>query len=73
MPIKRGDMVTLNGRLAAVVGVEGDPGVLEEHVALWYGDSGPQQASTEGPSHPRAEVWTVPAEYCRPAAMDFKH
>ena len=57
-------MVELNGRFAAVVGIEGDPGVPENHVALFYGvDSAGQ-----------ADVWTVPAEYPVPApAPIFKH
>jgi hypothetical protein len=55
---KRGDFVTLNDRLTVVVGIEGDAGVPEDHVALWYG------AEEQTSNVPR--VWTVPAEYCVP-------
>jgi hypothetical protein len=55
---KRGDFVTLNDRLTVVVGIEGDAGVPEDHVALWYG------AEEQTSNVPR--VWTVPAEYCIP-------
>ena len=62
--LKRGDLVELNGLFAAVVGVEGDAGVPEGHVALFYG------ADSEG----KADVWTVPSEYPTHAAMPtFRH
>ena len=35
---KRGDLVELDGLLAVVVGVEGDPDVPEDHLAVWFGD-----------------------------------
>ena len=35
---KRGDLVELDGLLAVVVGVEGDPDIPEDHVAVWFGD-----------------------------------
>jgi hypothetical protein len=53
---KRGDFETLNGLLAVIVGLEGDGGAPEDHVALWYGANEPTSIVPE--------IWTVPAEYC---------
>ena len=65
--LKRGDLVRINGKLAAVVGVPGDPNVPEDHVALWYGNDLHSEA-------PRPVVWTVPIEYCNHAgASQFEH
>lgn len=64
---KRGDLVVLNGKIAAVVGVAGDPNVPEEHIALWYGAS-------VGDTSLGTVVWTVPEEYCELApAPEFRH
>jgi len=63
---KRGDLVELAGLLAVVVGVEGDPEVPEEHVALWFGE--PRAQRSGGPSGLRPELWTVPADLCVRAA-----
>lgn len=71
--IKRGDMVTMDGHLAAVVGVEGDPDVPEGHVALWFGDPSAQRTSEGGTPKSRADAWTVPTEYCTLVAIDLKH
>ena len=65
---RRGDLVELDGLLAAVVGIEGDPKVPEEHVALWFGNPRCQRKSQGGACGQRPEVWTVPTEYCVPAA-----
>ena len=46
----RGDLVELNGEFASVVGVYGDPGVPDGHVAIFYG--------TDENGLP--DVWTVP-------------
>lgn len=62
MSFKLGDIVLLNGVLAAVVGIEGDPGIPEGHVALWYGGSRNVEPSFTVFEAPLA--WTVPAEYC---------
>jgi hypothetical protein len=67
MAIRRGDLVTLNGRLAAVVGVEGDPGIPEDHVGLWYGDPPTQRQDDDKPVAVAPIVYTVPAECCRPS------
>jgi hypothetical protein len=66
-------MVTMDGLLAAVVGVEGDPGVPEGHVAFWFGDPTTKRTSEGGTPNSRAEAWTVPTEYCTVATVDLKH
>lgn len=54
MILTTGDFVILNGNTCVVVGVDGDAGVPEDHVALWYGE-----VELDG----SPIVWTVPAEY----------
>lgn len=68
MPLlKRGDLVVLNGKLAAVVAVGGDPNVPEDHVALWYGVEAAGNAGNP-------VIWTVPEEYCSLAPNpEFRH
>lgn len=73
MMIKRGDLVTMDGLLAAVVGVTGDPGVPEGHVAIWFGDPTARRASEGGTPKLRAEAWTVPTELCTVATVELKH
>ena len=65
---KRGDLVELDGLLAVVVGIDGDPNVPEEHVALWFGDPRCVRRSEGGSGGLQPEVWTVPAEYLVAAA-----
>jgi hypothetical protein len=70
---KRGDLVELGGRLAVVVGVEGDPNVPEGHIAAWFGDPRSEPKS-QGAGGKQPEVWTVPAEYFVAAAPPvWKH
>ena len=59
-----GQFVELDGLLAAVVGVEGDPCVPEGHVALWFGEPKSVRKSQGGSGGLQPEVWTVPEEYC---------
>lgn len=61
---QRGDFVELNGRVAVVVGVEGEPDIPEGHVALWYGEAQGQDATAGDTGAGPVQVWTVPAEYC---------
>jgi hypothetical protein len=71
---RRGDLVELDGLLAVVVGVEGDAEVPDGHVALWFGEPRCRRKSQGGPGRQRPEVWTVPEEYCVPAAGPvYKH
>lgn len=63
-----------DGVLAAVVGVEGDPEVPEDHVALWFGEPRGERKSRGGAGGLRPLVLTIPAEYCEPAlAPDVRH
>jgi hypothetical protein len=72
--LRRGDLVELDGLLAAVVGVEGDANVPEDHVALWFGDPHCQRMSEGGVGGQHPEVWTVPEEYVVSAASPvYKH
>ena len=65
---KRGDFIEHDGLLAVVVGTEQDGGAPEDHLALWYGDPQCTRISKGGSGGQHPEVWTVPAEYCIPAA-----
>ena len=67
---KKGDLVVLNGNLAAVVGLPGDPAVPPEHVALWLGEVN----SSNGSASTRPIAWTVPVEYCKLAPkLEYRH
>jgi len=65
---ERGQLVELDGLLAAVVGTDEDAWVPEDHVALWFGDPRGVRVSQGGSGGLHPEVWTVPAEYCVAAA-----
>ena len=70
----RGDFVEFDGILAVVIGVDGDPWVPEEHVALWFGELQGERKSRGGAGSLRPVVLVVPAEYCEPAlAPDIRH
>jgi hypothetical protein len=71
---RRGDLVELDGLLAVVVGLEGDPEVPEDHIAIWFGDPRGVRKSQGGSGGQHPEVWTVPAEYLVAAASPvWKH
>ena len=71
---RRGDLVELDGRLAVVVGAEGEPGVPEDHVNLWFGEPQSIRKSEGGPGGRTPVVWTVPEEYCLPTPPpDVRH
>jgi hypothetical protein len=65
---QRGDLVELDGLLAVVVGIDGDDGVPEDHVALWFGDPRCTRKSEGGAGGAAPEVWTVPEDLCVRAA-----
>jgi hypothetical protein len=65
---KRGDFIEHDGLLAVVVGTDEDGGAPEDHIALWYGDPKCIRTSKGGVGGQHPEVWTVPEEYCTPAA-----
>jgi hypothetical protein len=71
---RKGDLVEIDGLLAVVVGTGGAVGVPEDHVAVWFGEPRGKRLSEGGRGGLVPEVWTVPAEYCRPArAPEVKH
>jgi hypothetical protein len=59
---QRGDLVELDGLLAVVISVEGDAGVPEGHIAVWFGDPRCVRKSQGGSGGQRPEIWTVPAD-----------
>lgn len=70
----RGDLIELDGLLGVVVGVDGDPDVLADHVALWFGEPKCTRKSQGGLGGQRPEVWTVPEHFCALAAGPiYKH
>jgi hypothetical protein len=71
---QNGDFVELDGLLAVVVGLGGETGVPEGHVALWFGEPQGRRISDGGAGGLVPVVWTVPAEHCRPAKTpEFQH
>jgi hypothetical protein len=71
---KRGDFIEHDGLIAVVVGTGEDGGAPEDHLALWYGEPRCIRISQGGVGGQHPEVWTVPAEYCAPAASpDIRH
>jgi hypothetical protein len=70
----RGDIVEIDGLLAVVVGVEGDPYVPTKHIAVWFGEPRCRRKSEGGPGGQSPVVWTVPAECFIPAAeANYQH
>jgi hypothetical protein len=65
---ERGQLVEFDGLLAVVVATDADRWVPEDHVALWFGEPQAIRKSQGGPGGLQPEVWTVPADYCAPAA-----
>lgn len=65
---RKGDFVELDGLLAVITGVLGEPGVPDEHVALWFGDPRGKRKSEGGLGGNRPEIWTVPEALCVAAA-----
>jgi len=68
---RRGDLVERDGLLAVVAGVAGDPGVPEDHVAVWFGEPRCIRKSEGGKGGRQPEVWTVPAENLAATAEPF--
>ena len=71
---QRGDLVELDGVLAVVTSIAGDPGVPDDHIAVWFGDPRCKRKSEGGTGGASPEIWTVPEEYFVAAAPPvFKH
>ncbi|HXW00010.1 MAG TPA: hypothetical protein VEC93_16440 [Anaerolineae bacterium] len=71
---KKGDFVEFDGLLAVVVGVEGDPGIPNGHITLWFGDPKVKRKSEGGSGNAKPEVWLVPKDYCLPSQEPiYKH
>jgi hypothetical protein len=72
--LRPGTFVEMDGLLAVIVGVSGDEGVPDEHVALWFGDPRGDRVSQGGIGGLNPEVWTVPQDLISPAqAPIYKH
>ncbi len=72
--LARGDLVELDGLLAVVVGIEGDPNVPDEHVAVWFGDPQCKRKSEGGLGGSRAEFWIIPEDHLISASPPiYKH
>jgi len=74
MKLLKGEFVQLDGLPAVVVGLPGDPGVPNDHVALWFGHAGAVRKSQGGTGDIVPEVWTVPTDLCESRmAPKFNH
>ncbi|WP_084446496.1 hypothetical protein [Hymenobacter roseosalivarius] len=73
--VKVGDFIELDGLLGVVVGIiPNEHGNLEDHLVIWFGAESQKRISQGGAGNPIPEVWTVPAEYCKPAQPPvFRH
>ncbi len=67
MELKKGSFIEFDGLLGVVTGSEGDRGVPEGHVAVWFGNPQGKRKSEGGHGGLAPEVWTVPIEYCERA------
>lgn len=63
-----GDLIELDGMLAVIVGVAGDPNVPQDHVAVWFGQPDCVRISEGGTGGQSPEVWTVPSDLVERAA-----
>ena len=59
-PLRKGELVELDGLLGVVVGLAGEEGVPDEHVAVWFGQPQVERVSRGGSGGARHEAWTVP-------------
>ena len=72
--LRNGDFVEIDGLLAVVVRVSGEPDVPEDHIAVWFGEPQGRRLSEGGRGGLTPVVWTIPIDYCRPAmAPEIKH
>ena len=62
-----------DGLLAVVIGTPEDGSAPEAHLTVWYGEPRCTRISEGGVGGQHPEVWSVPAEYCIPAAAIIRH
>jgi hypothetical protein len=62
-----GSFVEFDGLLAVVIGLSGEKGVPDDHLALWFGEPHGKRISEGGSGNLVPIVWTVPIEHCLPA------
>ena len=70
--LAKGEFVEVDGLLAVIVGVFGDPKVPEDHIAVWFGAPRCTRISEGGSGGASPEVYTIPVEYftkAQPATM----
>jgi hypothetical protein len=65
--LEKGGFVEIDGLLGVVVGVLGDPGVPEDHIAVWLGTPQCRRISEGGSGGTAPEVWAIPIEHCAKA------
>jgi hypothetical protein len=63
----KGEFVEMDGLPAVIIGVHGDPGVPEEHLAVWFGEPRAERKSKGGKGRVPPEVWTIPEELFQPS------
>lgn len=69
MEFQKGQFLEFDGVPAVIVGLPGDAGVPEGHVALWFGSPDVTRKSQGGIGGISPEVWTVPADLCGPGTV----
>jgi hypothetical protein len=62
-----GEFIEFDGLLGIVVGLSGESGVPDDHLAIWFGEPQGRRKSAGGEGNLVPIVWTVPTEYCLPA------
>lgn len=74
MELQKGQFIEFDGVPAVIVGLPGDIGLPENHVALWFGSPNATRKSLGGIGVIVPEVWTVPTNLCEPGATArFEH
>jgi hypothetical protein len=64
MEFQKGQFIEFDGVPAVIVGLPGDSGVPDDHVALWFGNPNTIRKSQGGNGEIAPEIWTVPIDLC---------
>ena len=64
-----GAFVEFDGLLAVVVGLSGENGVPDDHLAVWFGEPHGERKSEGGEGNLIPIIRTVPTEYCLPVKL----